>query len=194
MEIPVVRSTTESEEARAIDTIVLAFVSDPVARWCWPDSHQYLTNMPGFTRAFGGRAFVHGSAHCTDDGAGAALWLPPNEHPDEEAIGEVMERSVSESTRNDIMAVFEQMAGFHPDGPHWYLPAIGVDPAHQGKGLGGALLQYALRQCDEQHLPAYLESSNPRNIPLYQRHGFEIIGEVQAGASPSIVPMLRTAR
>lgn len=194
METPAVRSTTESEEARAIDTIVLAFVSDPIARWCWPDSHQYLTNMPGFTRAFGGRAFAHGSAHCTDDGAGAAFWLPPGEHPDEEAIGEVMERSVSESTRNDVMAVFEQMAGFHPDGPHWYLPAIGVDPAHQGKGIGGALLKYALRQCDAQHLPAYLESSNPRNIPLYQRHGFEIVGEAQAGASPSIVPMLRTAR
>ena len=28
---------------------------------------------------------------------------------------------------------------------------------------------------------AYLESSNPRNIPLYERHGFEALGEIQVG-------------
>ena len=59
---------------------------------------------------------------------------------------------------------------------------------------GSALLRYALEQCDRDGMPAYLESSNPRNIPLYQRHGFEIIGTIQAGSSPTVVPMLRRAR
>src|SRR3546814_12966763 len=40
-------------------------------------------------------------------------------------------------------------------------------------GHGDALMAYALAQCDCDHAPAYLESSNPRNIPFYQRHGFE---------------------
>jgi hypothetical protein len=43
-------------------------------------------------------------------------------------------------------------------------------------------------------LPAYLESSNPRNISLYERHGFEIIGLIQAGGSPTLTPMLRRPR
>ena len=94
----------------------------------------------------------------------------------------------------EMMQVFEQMDRYHPKEPCWYLPLIGVDPAHQGRGCGSALLQYALAQCDADGLPAYLESSNPRNISLYLRHGFEIIGNIQAGSSPTMTPMLRRVR
>jgi ribosomal protein S18 acetylase RimI-like enzyme len=90
--------------------------------------------------------------------------------------------------------VFAQMETYHPSEPCWYLPLIGVDPTCQGRGYGSALLRYALEQCDRDGMPAYLESSNPRNIPLYQRHGFEIIGAIQAGTSPTVVPMLRRRR
>ena len=153
-----------------------------------------FTSMPSFTRAFGGGAFLHNGAHCTDDYAGAALWLPPNVHPEDEAFGEIVERTVSASIRGDLFAVFEQMAKYHPGEPHWYLPLIGVDPAHQGKGYGSALMTYALQQCDRDHSPAYLESTNPRNISLYRRHGFEVLGTIQVGASPPLVPMVRHRR
>ena len=86
------------------------------------------------------------------------------------------------------------MAKYHPDEPHWYLPLIGVDPAQQGKGLGDALMRHALVRCDRAGQPAYLESSNPRNISLYRRHGFEELGTIQAGSSPALVPMLRRPR
>ncbi len=150
--------------------------------------------MPSFARAFGGGAFAHRAAHCTDDYAGAALSLPPNVHPEEDAVAELWKRTVSGPILSDVFAVFEQMVKFHPNEPHWYLPLIGVDPAHQGRGYGGALLKHALQQCDRDHTPAYLESTNPRNIPLYQRHGFEVLGTIQAGASPTLVPMLRRPR
>lgn len=44
---------------------------------------------------------------------------------------------------------------------------------------------------DEDHLHPYLESSNPANISLYRRHGFEVIREVRVGGSPPSIPMLR---
>jgi len=69
-----------------------------------------------------------------------------------------------------------------------------VDPAHQGRGYGDALMSYALRRCDRDHLPAYLESTNPRNVSLYRRHGFEPLGSIQVGSSPTMVPMFRAAR
>ena len=72
----------------------------------------------------------------------------------------------------DGLQVMQRMQGFHPKEPYWYLPLIGVDPARQGKGLGGALLRHQLAICDRDGAPAYLESSNPRNISLYERHGF----------------------
>jgi hypothetical protein len=45
--------------------------------------------------------------------------------------------------------------------------------------------------CDRAGLAAYLESTNPRNISLYVRFGFEIVGTIQVGSSPPIFPMRR---
>jgi ribosomal protein S18 acetylase RimI-like enzyme len=90
--------------------------------------------------------------------------------------------------------VFEQMGSFHPAEPHWYLPMIGVDVPFQNRGYGSALLRHALAVCDRDGVPAYLESSNPRNVPLYQRHGFELMGVIQAGSSPKLFPMVRKPR
>ena len=60
-------------------------------------------------------------------------------------------------------------------------------------GLGTVLMKHALRRCDEEGVPAYLESSNPRNISFYERHGFKIVGRIQSGSSPVLTPMLRPA-
>ena len=185
---------TAADEAAAVDTIVLAFAADPVARWSWPDAHQYIKGMPALTRAFGARAFHHEGAHCTDRYSGAALWLAPGVSPDDEALEELMQTTVTGAVRDEMAGVFELMAKYHPTEPHWYLPLIGVDPMHQGKGHGDALMTYALKRCDRDHLPAYLESTNPRNISLYTRHGFEALGTIQVGSSPPLVPMLRRAR
>jgi GNAT superfamily N-acetyltransferase len=192
--VATVKTLTAADAARAIDTIVLAFAADPMARWTWPDAHQYLATMPRLVRAFGGRAFAHGSAFACADYTGVALWLPPGVHPDEEALNEVVPGTVPPSNRASSLAIFEQMAQHHPSGPHWYLPLIGVDPAHQGQGYGDALMSHAVAQADRDRLPAYLESTNPRNISLYRRHGFEALGRIQVGTSPPLVPMLRPAR
>jgi ribosomal protein S18 acetylase RimI-like enzyme len=189
-----VRTATSSDETSVVQTIVAAFAADPVVRWVWPTAHQYLAGMAPLTMAFGGAAFEHQAAHCTDDFAGAALWLPPGVGPNEEAMGRIIEESVAGTVQGDLNAVLEQMATFHPNEPHWYLPLIGVDPPHQGKGHGGALLRYALERCDRDRCLAYLESTNPRNVPLYERHGFKAVGTIQAGSSPPMVPMVRTPR
>ncbi|MCA1589088.1 MAG: GNAT family N-acetyltransferase, partial [Acidobacteria bacterium] len=93
-----------------------------------------------------------------------------------------------------LNGVFEQMEKYHPKESHWYLPMIGVDPSHQGNGVGSALIAEALKRVDDDKSIAYLESSNPRNISLYKRHGFEVIGEIQVGTSPVMRPMLRKAQ
>jgi len=186
-----VKGATTADEATIIDVVTLAFSVDPAARWSWADPHQYLEHFPRFIRAFGGKAFAHGSAHLVDGYAGAALWLPPDVHPDEAALDALMKSTVPERIQKDVFAVVEQMGRYHPNEPHWYLPFIAVDPARQGKGYGGALLKHGLVACDRDRSLAYLESTNPRNIPLYERHGFELLGTIQIGTSPPIFPMLR---
>ena len=194
MPVPTVATMTRADAARAFDTIVLAFATDPVLRWIWPAADRYLANAPDFARAFCNAAFDTGGAFATSDCAGVALWLRPGVDSDQAAMGGIVQRSVAESFLPQLGAFGAKMAEFHPTEAHWYLPMIGVDPAYQGGGLGAALMKYALQQVDRDHLPAYLESSNARNIPLYQRHGFEILGTIQVGTSPTMVPMRRPAR
>ena len=126
--------------------------------------------------------------------APGALWLPPGVGPDDEALERLISETVAEPARSEVSSVLEQMGESHPEEPHWHLAFIGVDPAHQSKGIGGALLRYALSRIDEQGLHSYLESSNPANVPLYLRHGFDVIREIRVGDAPPVIPMLRVPR
>jgi GNAT superfamily N-acetyltransferase len=72
-------------------------------------------------------------------------------------------------------------------GPHWYLAFIGVDPVRQGHGVGAALLRSRLRRCDQEGLPAYLESSKPENVPLYQHFGFHVTGTLDLPKGAPVV-------
>jgi len=187
-------TATPAEYDRTVATIGAAFVADPLMRWIFPDAHDYLTYYPSFARHLAGGAFDHSTAYRSEDFRGTALWLPPCIGPDGEALGAVLYEALAPGLLAEVGELFERIRAHHPTEPHWYLAVIGVDPPSQGQGYGSALLAHALEVCDRDHLPAYLESSNPVNIPLYQRFGFEISGECQAGSSPVVTPMFRHAR
>lgn len=187
-------AASKADEAKAIATVALAFATDPMMRWSFPDPAKYMAVVPDFLRAFGGNAITHGTADVAGEYGAVALWLPPGVEPDGEAMGKIIEAHMPPEKMEDGGGLVEQMNKFHPHEPHWYLPLIGTDPAHQGKGYGSALLEHAMRRCDHDRLPAYLESSNPGNVPLYERFGFKVMGTIQQGSSPQLIPMLRQAR
>lgn len=184
----------ETEQARVFATLVLAFAADPVDRWLYPESQRYLSSFPKFLAAFGGRAFAEQTVWSLDAFSAVALWLPPGTEPDGDAITTTLAETVSPEQHDDMFAVLGQMEAAHPAYPHWYLPWFGVDAVLQGRGLGGQLMKPCLQIVDATHLPAYLETPNPRAISFYRRHGFEVTGQAQAGACPPITFMLRTAR
>lgn len=186
-----IKSATPSEQDHIICVLTLAFGTDPGARWTYPDPRKYLCHFPEIIRAFGGRALEHGTAHYAEGYLGAALWLPPGVQPNEDEMMSLMERTVASSTLGDFRVVMERTGRYRPAEPHWYLPLTGVDPAHQGRGYGSALMKHAVAQFDRERALAYLESTNPRNVPFYQRHGFEVLGTVQVGSSPTGFSMLR---
>lgn len=182
-----------SYAAMAIGAVTMGFSTDPVARWMYRDPAEYLSWFPSFVRAFAGKAFENRTAICMSDGSGAALWLPPDAQPDEDAIVALSLDTVSEEIQRDLFPIFEAMGAAHPEEPHWYLPMIGVETHRQGNGIGAALMRHGLERVDATGLPAYLESSNPRNISLYRRFGFEVVGTIQIGSAPPLIPMLRPA-
>lgn len=190
---PEIRSASVSERERVLATITAAFVTDPVARFALPEPQAYLAFMATVAEGMGGPAFENDSAFVAPGFSGAALWLPPGIHGDPSESESLMGEVVPEDHIGDLAATLEAMAAHHPDEPHWYLPLVGVDPIAQGRGLGAALMKHALERIDAEGAVAYLESSNPRNIGLYQRFGFEVVGEIRMGRAPLVTPMVRAA-
>ncbi|HVO93662.1 MAG TPA: hypothetical protein VMT22_12510, partial [Terriglobales bacterium] len=129
-----IKTATAADKGPAIRTITQAFSADPAARWMFPDAQRYRNLFPSFVVAFAGKAFDQGSAHCVSDGSGTALWLLPGIYPDETALVTLLEEILPVHDRGEVFALFEQMARYHPEEPHWYLPIIGVEPAKQGYG------------------------------------------------------------
>ncbi len=189
-----VRIATAAERDAVLATLMLAFAGDPCTRYMFATPDAFVAGYLPFAAAMGGAAIEHGAAWLAEDSAAAALWLPPGVESDSEAMLEALTPFVAPGRLPVLGEVGAAMAHFHPREAHWYLPLVGVDPLRQGRGLGSAILEASLRRCDADRLPAYLENSNPKNTPLYERFGFEAIGMIQPGDFPPMQPMLRRAR
>lgn len=173
-----------------------AFQDDPVYAWIFPDPEERARKSPRMFRIFLRQVERHG-AIITDAGLrGAALWRPP-----QLSMGRIEELGFNfrmfrllGARAIDIGRSFVPVERLHPRVPHAYLPLIGTDPQHQGRGVGSALLEPVLRVCDERGVPAYLESSRESNIAFYRRHGFEVLEAYTIRGGPTIWPMQRPPR
>ncbi|MBS1666511.1 GNAT family N-acetyltransferase [Chitinophaga defluvii] len=58
-----------------------------------------------------------------------------------------------------------------------YLWFIGVDPDAQGGGIGSKLLQEIIDYSNSNNRPIYLETSTVKNLPWYDKFGFEVYNE-----------------
>ena len=127
----------------------------------------------------------------------AAFWVPPRYKDRDEvatgAFGQSLQMIVAPERLDGVTRVLDGVHSYHPLEPCWYLPFVGVDPRHQGQGCSAKLMKCALAQCNAQGLPSYLESSNPDDITLYERHGFKLMGRIQSASSPPVKSMYRMA-
>ena len=183
-------------------TLSRAFFDDPVMRWMLPDAELRRRKLHKLFEALTRHHHLaRGGAEVAPDGSGiggAALWDPPGgwrqTRLEELRATPSLLMAFGTSLRRGLIAD-EVMKTNHPEEPHWYLAIIGTDPDVRGKGFGNVLMQSRLDRCDTEHAPAYLESSNPVNVPYYERFGFDVTGEIRLpGSGPSLIPMWRRPR
>ena len=199
--VPVsVRRARPADRAGATAVLAAAFTTDPVMSWLvGPDRN--LQRRLGHLFAHSLRAELARADHLVDiveSGHAIAVWHEVDEWkiPPIRALKMLPTGVRTFGRRLPVaMRAMSEIEQHHPTEPHRYLEFIAVDPDHQGEGCGGALLASMTAECDERGVAAYLESSNPRNEPLYARYGFEPRPTiVLSGGGPAVTPMWRPAR
>jgi GNAT superfamily N-acetyltransferase len=185
--------------ARAGDAVARGFHDNEV--WCWilRDARRRERLLRRYYRTVIRHLFVpRARAWTTPDYAGGALWFAPGEPGPSPGVAArelaVLVPAVRGRGMRRALAVEAEKRRHRPTEPHWYLETLSVEPARQRAGVGTALMAPVLARCDEEGVPAYLETQRRANIPYYARFGFSLRGEISALGGPPLWLMWREPR
>ena len=191
------RRIRHSERDAALTTVVDAFRSDPQVRWCFPDDAGYERSAGRYfgllldTRIAGGEVWV------VDGVMAVSMWIPPGGNligPETVAARSTeMLAGLPAPAPERITAVDEMVDALLPREPHWYLGVLACRPSWRGRGLASAVADPLLAAADRAGLPVALETSSARNVDMYTRRGFAVVGQVCVGGpnDPTVRVMRR---
>ncbi len=140
-------------------------------------------------------AHEQGEVWVADDGAAAALWIPPGGGGETDAATSARLAELYGDRLERFLAAAEMAEARRPAEPHWYLAAMGTAPERQGQGLGGAVLAPVLERCDAEGVLAATDTSTPDNVRFYGRRGFAVVDEWdEPGGAPHVWLLARPPR
>lgn len=189
-------TATRDDRRTVTADLLAAFDDDPVLHWVF--RHH------AGVRAYGRHFFSLAARRMLPQGhswrveGGAALWAGPGHWHAPAREDLELARRCWRGVGLRAPWVLRGLLGVqnrHPEVPHMYLAAIGVRAERRGGGVGAGLLAPGLAHADARGLPCYLESSNPRNVSFYVRHGFRATEEVRlpGRGGPVVTLMWRDA-
>ncbi len=187
-----VRLANDADAPEVGRVFAAGFREDPVMCWVFsePDRTRKITNLFTFLAH---ESLVPLGATWVLPGS-AAGWQPPGEREPSPERAERFEAAMALATEADgerLSHFGAEAEARRPAEPHWHLSVLASDDEARGKGQGARLLVESLRRIDADGLPAHLESTNTRNVPLYLRHGFEVVEEVRLPDGPIFTVMVR---
>jgi len=188
--VPVV----ESQIGQAAAILGRAFQNDPLMLYAIPDAAERARMLPEFYIRMLRFGILAGEVYTTAGAMEAvALWLPPDVQWTRERVQAAGLHELSSVIGADAIARFREVVGHEAQArerdmtePYWYLLLLGVEPALQGRGLGGELIAPMIQRAHREGVPCYVETENPRNVAFYRRHGFELIVDGQAAGSSGV--------
>ncbi|MBS1849261.1 MAG: GNAT family N-acetyltransferase [Actinobacteria bacterium] len=190
---PTARVATDADVEALGAMFARGFADDPVWEWLCEARMRLFTRRATPFFAAEVRQHLDDRTVWTVPGVDAgAIWAPPGAW--RTTLGDLARWAPSALRLFGrhlprSLGALGQVDKLHPREPHFYLALLATDPDRQGHGLGSAVLRPVLERCDAEGIPAYLESSKERNVPFYERHGFEVTGTITMGGGGSGPPL-----
>ncbi|WP_062137828.1 GNAT family N-acetyltransferase [Demequina aestuarii] len=185
---PPIRTATVADVDAGALTLARAFDRYAWTRWAIPDE-DYAARLVEMQRLYLGHALQHGRVLVEQHVRAVAAVLPPDAPPPapstQDRIG---------ALHGDRLGALAAIALPNPPERAWLLATVGVAPAHQGAGLGTALVEAGLRVVDERGASIALETSDERNVRLYERCGFAVVATTKVPGGPVVHSMVRSRR
>ncbi|GAA1825986.1 hypothetical protein GCM10009682_52120 [Luedemannella flava] len=169
---------TVGDRARVVETVVAAFAEDPAFRFFFPDDDTYAEQAAVFARYLFDKRVGLGTVWIVDGGASVAMWQPSTA----DARGPALD--LPEGALERIGAADVEVTRLLPATPYFYLGILATHPDAAGRRLGRAVMAAGLAAAAEAGVPAYLETTTPVNVGIYERSGWRVTGTAQAGPLP----------
>ena len=174
----------------AVDVLCEAFYDYPVMRYLVGDAgpdydRQVRLLVEFFTRA---RLLRHDLIWAVRS-SGRMIGIANIVRPDTTSPPELDEArrrlwaELGDRVRRKYETFGEATAEFGTSELHYHLSMIGVVPAYAGQGIGRQLLDglHSLSVADADSVGVSLTTEDPRNVALYERFGYEVVGHANVG-------------
>jgi ribosomal protein S18 acetylase RimI-like enzyme len=168
--------------AEASAVLARAFHDDPAWSWVLPNPRRRAALLPWLFQT--GFEIADAEVWTTDgDLLGVARWMPPgrpNVHVPAMLRALVTTPLRVREATNRFFAYGRAVEALRAEAvpePHWYLAGIGVDPPHQRRGIGSALLAQGTAAAEAAGLPCALLTNSQSNLVFYRNRGFEVVRE-----------------
>jgi ribosomal protein S18 acetylase RimI-like enzyme len=177
---PAVRQAAPGQLDALARVLARAFADDPMIRWPFPDLPDPVAALETCFRAWNAGNIELGLVFEAAGGAGFAVWVPPDRAGswlETERLARPVVIGLSDDDGARYDRLWDWIEEHMPAEPLWYLDQLGVDPSHQGEGVGGALVRFGLERAAAAGLPAFLETAKERNLGFYASLGFSVVDE-----------------
>lgn len=199
--MPTTRAAAPADLPALRTVCALAYHTNPLMRWVLPDEATRdeacaLWLGPSLERYLAaGRVDV---VTVDDEVVAVAAWRPAAPVPAAAPThlptpAGALAALVGPARAAEVLGALGTTAGLAPDRPGPYLNYLAVHPAHQGRGLGGALLRHGLASLADADGSPWLATTDERNVPFYERHGFATAGSRRLPGDGPVLRVLHAA-
>lgn len=177
-----IRTATPEDLAVVVETAARSLDAEAMLRWSFGEE-RFEERIRQHFAYYDGENLRHGWIRVADEGAGIAVWIPPEGRAAHETIGPAPPGRTTEILGDHAAfhaAFWTWVEDHQPAEPFRYLSHVGVTPDRQSEGLGSALMRDGLADADRAGDACWLETSRATNAAYYERFGFSTVADEEA--------------